>query len=125
MASLLFEESDTSDSEEFRDSEENFVYEVEDQRDESLEEDNRKSAPDLGGSSIERNQVHSEFFPYSDDPVADKIWTDQYNKEIEEEEERQQLKDRLSGRMALESWYVKFYIFYKSYFITALFYYCS
>ena len=52
--------------------------------------------------------VHSsdeDIVPYADDPLADPAWTAEYEKEMKEDEELEKaLKDRLTGRVRVDTW---------------------
>ena len=101
MNTLSSNESESSGDEGILDSEEDFVYELEDQRAdyEVIEPERSHDSPSTG-----ENEGYLGFLPYSDDPVADKDCTDQYNMEIEEGGMRQQLRERHSGRLSVDIW---------------------
>ncbi|KAK3725264.1 hypothetical protein QZH41_001281 [Actinostola sp. cb2023] len=47
----------------------------------------------------------NDWIPYSDEPIADKEWLLQYNKEQEEKEnQEEEFKRRLDGTISLDSW---------------------
>lgn len=66
---------------------------------ESVFEDETMCSTDQSHSSDE------DIVPYADDPLADPAWTAEYEKEMKEDEELERaLKDRLTGRVGVDTW---------------------
>ena len=85
----------------------------------SQNEDNIEESQNSSESSSEESvfedetmcsthQSHSsdeDIVPYADDPLADPAWTAEYEKEMKEDEELEKaLKDRLTGRIGVDTW---------------------
>ena len=62
----------------------------------------------IGGAS-ESNETDHEVGPYSEEPIADEDWLEDYNQERERaEENRRELQNRLNGVVAVGTWYVQY-----------------
>ena len=56
-------------------------------------------------STYQSHSSDEDIIPNADDPLADPAWTAQYEKEMKEDEEIEKaLKDRLTGRVGVDTW---------------------
>ena len=66
---------------------------------ESVFEDERMCSTQQSHSNDE------DIVPYADDALADSAWTAEYEKEMKEDEELEEaLKERLTGRVGVDTW---------------------